>query len=532
VANAIIVGSGAAAAGVAIALSDQPDVQITVLDIGERLEPEKQLLVDTLAAVRFDEWSGIDLEGIVGQPIASRVHGLPEKRTFGSDYPFRNVGQLTGIVASADINPSLISGAYGGFSNIWGAQIMPFSAAVFDDWGIPPIEFEPHYRAILKVVPFAAENDDLSEMFPLFGDPMPLPEVSERTHRVLRAYGRNRRELRSLGITLGKARLAFRASECVRCGLCMTGCPYSLIYSASQTFDDLRRRQRVRYHGGMTVVKVAENDGTATVTALDRADGRIHQFQADRVYLACGAIGTTRIVMNSLALHDVDVVMHESQQFAIPMLSRFRVKDPRGEPAFTLNQFNMAIALDDLGFDVSQIHFYTHNDAFIQALPRILHLGITRPLMVDILRRLTLAIGYLPSWHSPRLRLRSRPAASSDSLPELFVTRDDTPWFRNRFFRTVLRRTIQAASLLDLYPLLPKLMVSAGGKSYHWGATFPYTPDRQSILSSDRIGRVGPWKRIHLVDASVFPNVPATTYQLTVMANSHRIGLESIHLPH
>jgi choline dehydrogenase-like flavoprotein len=32
------------------------------------------------------------------------------------------------------------------------------------------------------------------------------------------------------------------------------------------------------------------------------------------------------------------------------------------------------------------------------------------------------------------------------------------------------------------------------------------------------------WRSIHLVDASVFPTVSATTFTLTIMANAHRIA--------
>ncbi len=94
--------------------------------------------------------------------------------------------------------------------------------------------------------------------------------------------------------------------------------------------------------------------------------------------------------------------------------------------------------------------------------------------------------------------------------------------------RAVLKRLVQSAPLLDLYPLLPMLRLAAGGKSYHWGGSFPHTGDRSAALGSDRLGRVGPWRRIHIVDASVFPNVPAMTFTLTIMANAHRIASETL----
>jgi choline dehydrogenase-like flavoprotein len=46
-------------------------------------------------------------------------------------------------------------------------------------------------------------------------------------------------------------------------------------------------------------------------------------------------------------------------------------------------------------------------------------------------------------------------------------------------------------------------------------------------FESDRLGRPHGWSRVHAVDASVFPSVPATTITLPVMANAHRIGWEA-----
>ena len=118
-----------------------------------------------------------------------------------------------------------------------GAQIMPFSRATFDHWPFGWDEIEPHYRAVLAEVPLAAEDDDYAEHFPLLSARGPLPPVSGRTGRRARPLSTSSDAIRAKGIVVGKARLAFAANSCMRCGLCMTGCPYSLIYSARQTID-------------------------------------------------------------------------------------------------------------------------------------------------------------------------------------------------------------------------------------------------------------------------------------------------------
>jgi ferredoxin len=465
------------------------------------------------------------------QPLKLHSGVLPEKRAYASDFPFRNIGQRDGITATNGGNRSVVSPAYGGFSNVWGAQVMPFAASVFDGWPISAAEMEPHYRDVLNEIPFAGEHDDLAEFFPLIGRPVPLPPTSTRTNRLLAAYASRRGRLNKLGITIGKARLAMAANDCVRCGLCMTGCPYSLIYSASQTFDRLRRSGRIRYETGLLALRLHEDAGRPWVEAREVATGTLRRFEADRVYIACGGIGTTRLVANSLGLFDSVIEMQESRQFTIPFLSAHPTPDPRTEAQFTLNQFNLTVGFDSRAFDLAQLHFYTYNPVFADALPAPLRTRVAGPARRELLRRLSFGIGYLPSWRSPRLSIRIGSSSPDHDLPGIHVSSaGPAPW-RNSMLHAIIGRLLRAAPMLDLYPLLPMLRVAAAGKSYHWGGSFPHTDDHEPMLASDRVGRVGGWQRIHLVDGSVFPTVPATTFTLTVMANANRIAAETLELP-
>jgi ferredoxin len=531
VTTALILGSGPAAAGAALALSRREDLKITVIDIGLRLETERQQLVDLLASSGHSRWDASLVESVSKQPVTSKTTGIPDKSLYGSDYPFRNIGQLDGLTAAAHATTSLISAAYGGFSTVWGSQLMPFTASAFQSWPVSAETMRPHYEAILNQIPFAGEKDDLAGNFPLMHTPVPLPQMSPRSRWVLDAYDRHRPTLNRWGITIGKARLAFNPVECVRCGMCMTGCPYGLIYSAAQTFDTLRRTNRLTYHSGLLALRVGEDADKAFVVAKEIATGRTLRFEADRVYVACGAMGTTRLIGSSLGLFNVGLSMLESQQFLLPMLSLRATSDPRQELDFTLNQFNMIVALNGSPVDISQIHFYSFSPAFIEALPSLLRVPSAERAQVQLLRRLTVALGYLPSWRSPRLLVRLRPASNDASLPGLHIARDPAPLGRNSMLRTVLTRLGQSAPFLDLYPVLPMLRLAAGGKSYHFGGSFPHARNGMSaIFGTDRLGRVRSWQRIHLVDASVFPNIPAMTFTLTIMANAHRIASESLEL--
>ena len=277
-------------------------------------------------------------------------------------------------------------------------------------------------------------------------------------------------------------------------------------------------------------VRAGEEDGRAYVWARENGSDRMRRFEADHVFVACGAIGSTRLVANSLGLFDRTVLVREAAQFVLPFLSMRPTSDPSREPRFTLNQFNMLISPGGGALDLALLHFYTYDSAFEDGLPSFLRRPIARGAKEQLLRRLSVAFGYLPSWASPSLRLRFQPPVADGGLPALEIRRDEEHWRENGMMRAVLARLIRSARYLDLWPVLPSIVFSSGAKSYHFGSSFPHAERRTRELTTDRLGRPGSWDRIHMVDAAVFPNVPATTFTLTVMANAHRIACESLGL--
>jgi choline dehydrogenase-like flavoprotein len=74
-----------------------------------------------------------------------------------------------------------------------------------------------------------------------------------------------------------------------------------------------------------------------------------------------------------------------------------------------------------------------------------------------------------------------------------------------------------------MLPIPGLVQLGSPGKGNHVGGSFPMRR-RPGDLESDVLGRVRGFDRVHVVDASIFPSVPATTVTLTVMANAHRIA--------
>ena len=519
--NILIIGSGPSAAGAALAYADTPNVTITVIDLGLTLEPDHLAARDRLAGSAEGAWDSRDLDLIQHQPVAVGGSKLPEKRTYGSDFPFRDVGQQEGLPTIDAVTAPVVSGAFGGFSNVWGAQTMPFSRSTFDAWPISFDAMAPHYGVALTEMKVSGVHDALDTLFPHLVPLAPLPPVSARTSSVLDAFTKRRAEVESLGITVGHARLALNAPACTRCGLCMTGCPDQLIYSSSQTFSRLIANGTVQYRSGLMALRVDQDDQGPVAVVRDRRTGAIEHLRADRIFVGCGGLGTTRLVLGSLPETTHHLELLESVQFLLPAVSLRGVGDFGADRDFTLNQFNMVYDDTGTGLDLVQVHFYPNNPAMERAFPALVQHRSMAGIRRGALRRLSVGLGYLPSWASPTITFSAH-SGGADALPSITLERAN-PKLPPPMLRRFLGAMTKAAPSLDLWPVLPMVSVSAATKSYHFGGTFPHAA-MPGGYRTDVLGRLDRWSNIHLIDGSVFPSVPATTFTLTVMANAHRIA--------
>jgi len=520
----IVIGSGPAAAGATMALEPTPH-EITVLDIGTTLEEEKLRTLEMLRTQSPEEWQPDNLPTNFGAPSSGMQRGLPEKRSFGSDYPYRDSGQFMGIHVDSEVNQKLVSGAYGGFSTVWGAQFMPFSDSVLREWPVPREGLVEGYKRIFERVPYAAVADDLRSQLPLYAEPLASFHVSDRAAAILRRYYEHRAQVRRRGIVLGHARTAMDQMRCTQCGLCQSGCPYSLIYSSGHTFDELRLRRRVNFRSGWKVHSVGEDEAEAYADAENVRTKERRRFRGDAVIVACGSFKSTQIIASSLKKYDGELRMKESRQFIFPMISIRAVPDPRERLQTTLGQLFLCEDESQEGADASALQIYTYDPSFVDALPRPLNHAALRKPRAELLRRLSVGIGYLPSHLSAEMAVTLGPPTRASELGSISI-RECPSIVQSQRVRRFLRRMMKVAPLLDLWPLTPMMMVAAAGKSYHCGGTLPHVERPREWWQTDSLGRVPNWRHIYVVDGAVFPSIGSTTFTATVMANAYRIGAE------
>jgi choline dehydrogenase-like flavoprotein len=518
-AAAVVIGSGPAGAAAAHALCDA-GLGVTVLDAGDKIEPGRMDLFDALAESDPERWPA-QLARRARSAFPADIRHVPLKPAFGSLFPYvLGDPDLALTSERADLVSSL---AYGGLSNAWGASILPYRQQDIEDWPISLEQLRPHYEAVQRFVPVAAEHDGLHQTLPLYTDAPVALRRSEQMEKVLHELRRHASALRAAGFTFGSSRLAVTVSEhddrrCRYSGMCLYGCPYGSIYNAAHTFDSLRRAGKIDYRGGIYVDHLTEVGDSVTIDFHERGrDAAKGQIAASRVFVACGATSSTRLMLSSMGRAHCVRRMHDSQYFVVPMLTRHVAPVSIATQGNTLAQVFLELEGGHVCEHALHLQLYGYNDIMLAALGKRLPLPKTmlERLSRPVLGRLVVIQGFLHSADSPGLTI----AYGGDRV---HVVGDDVHAGTASVNRLV-RRLAAHARMLGMAPIPGLVHVGRPGKSNHLGGSLPMRRD-PGELETDVLGRVPACQRVHVVDAAVFPSLPATTVTLSVMANAHRIA--------
>lgn len=491
--NWFVIGSGPAGLAAARALLAAGRA-VTMLDVGLTLEPEREAIRAGMAGKPAADWAPA-ARALVAPRLGA---GVPEKLNFGSDYPYRGAAGMAGGLRG--------SFAQGGLSNVWGSAMLPYAQADLAGWPVSAAELAPHYRAVLDFVPMAAVEDGLAADWPLHGTPgAPLPDGAQI--KIFRAaLDANRAKLGAEGLRFGGARLAVRAQDCILCGACLQGCPKNLIFSAARALDG------IDYLPGMRVTRIAEAGDGVRIFARE-ANGAERVFEGARVFVAAGVLHSTEIMLRSLGRGRAEIL--DSQYFLLPLLQLKAAPDVRREHLHSMA--SLFLELNDPAISRFGVHLqiYGYNDILAAALDqkfgwlaRFLPTGL-------LLNRMLIVQGYLHSAQSGRIAVR----LEGDRL-EVTATPSGEALAA---VKRVIGKLQGLAPALRAMPLTPLLQMALPGRGFHSGGSFPMA-EHPGPGQTDTLGRPQGMDRVHMVDAAVFPSIPATTITLSAMANAHRIA--------
>ena len=217
------------------------------------------------------------------------VKGLPKKLVYGSDYAYRAPGELVQIEErGVDL---LVSHALGGLSNAWGANVLPFHDLDITDWPVRVADLYALLSCRLLICGSVGDGGPSQLSISTLHRLSPGVRRSRQAQQLLDDLESHREALTRLGFEYGYSPLAVRSfpkngdAGCVYCGLCLYGCPYSLIYSSAHSLPELESFPGFRYVPGHYVERVEEKHGRVPFMGRRTDTGSREQLTAERVFL-------------------------------------------------------------------------------------------------------------------------------------------------------------------------------------------------------------------------------------------------------
>lgn len=513
--DVIVVGGGAAGTCAALALAGR---RVVVLDVGGEPSGAGAELQRNQYALKA---AGADLfAGLIG-PRFESLHNVhrdylsPKLKAPLLRFVTDGWRELSPVECRG-FDP-VMSFARGGLANAWGAGCYRFDDGELADQPITAADLRAHYDALTEHIGITGEDDDLDRFFGESSGCLPSHQQSRLGRDLQTRYERHRAYFNRRGIFVGAPRLAVlsRAHRGRPAydyqGLEFFKSHLPAIYNPAYTLAELVASGRVTYTRPFLVERFVEHEAHVTVYARHVDTGVVHEFVARRLVLAAGALNSAKIVLRSREDHTSRLPLLDNLISYVPFVSLRHVG--AGVEHESLPIQRNIVCVDEEEWCPVQASFY----------------GVTATLWNDLLfdfpfaardnlrmlKFLLPAMSVVQVFYPDRVRPENHLQLAADgSLRIAYVARP-----RGRLERHLIRalRRIGYAS----WPSLCKY--PSPGNSFHYAGCLPMRAD-PGPLETDRDGRLGGSRRVHVADAACFASLPSKNLTFTIMANAHRIG--------
>lgn len=529
----VVVGSGLSAVGALKALISS-GIEPVVVDVGRRLEPDKEELKLRLSMSNPDAWSAEDIKSLSTNKSTKPITKVPKKLALGSDYFYSTDSQkAVGFKNFSESSPPY-SLALGGFSSGWGGAYLPPAESELQEWPVTHETILMHMRECFKEIPCSEPVDEISKFFPPLSPEKSLVLGLTKGEKKLasRLKGATRTNSDSPEL-FGQARLLTRVKSsgtlkgCLNCGYCNAGCVYDAIYRAEIDIERMKSNRQIVYLGGLNVLTISESGSSVKITVLNLNDDKESVIECDLLFLAAGAVNSSRILLQSQKMTGREIEIKKTGGFIQPYasLSHYPVAWPNKNTQSTfflefqepkvskhwvhaqLSQPN-ELVLSKMGLDNARINS--------------LHGKLAKFASGNLLVAMVNTHSDLGSKYIVRIGTNFvKGIAQIESKQVLHPNQKEITKLLTKRLSRILRRK-------NFLPLNFLRQESHSAVGYHFGASFPMRANPLAPTDSDELGRPFGWKHVHVVDTSVLPSIPGTTVGMLTMANAHRIASRAV----
>jgi len=526
--DVIVVGSGASATSAAYPLVRQ-GLSVLMLDVGNidmqyspliPHAPFPELRRTDHQQHRYflgDEFEGIPSGGVrVGAQ-------LTPPRTFIQE------GTETLTPLRTTSFSALESLALGGLAAGWGAVAVQFDDQDLVGYPINYRDLAPHYETISGRIGISGARDDLLPFYGECSSLQPPLDLDSCGETILSRYVKKRQRLNRRGVYVGRPRLAAlsrplgsrRAQEYHDMDY-YTDIGRS-VFRPAFAVEELQTLANFRYLKPYLVERFTERDrgDSVQVDARNTETGNLESFQARRVILAAGTLGTARIVLRSLNRYGTPVPILANPYTYVPCINTAMLGKVASNRRHSLTQVGVIFEPNANG--ESRVHgqAYSYRSLLLFKLAKESFLPVPASFRVsrDLLNAFVIFGIHHEDRPAPEKHCVLYPAehGRAESLEVNYRTNAETERRQARTERILLRSFRE----LGCWPI--KRIRPGHGASIHYGGTVPMTDDERELTVTPSC-RLRGTKSVYLADGSVLPNLPAKALTLTLMANAERVG--------
>ena len=405
------------------------------------------------------------------------------------------------------IEPPLPSLVFGGYSNVWGGVVSPLDLDHYKDWGEEITDLLNGFREVGKYMKLHSNSNNTLYEKSIVNN-LPISNREEKIYRRLLT-------LKSTNLSFDYSCLAFNRvideKICTKCGEYSWSCNNRTVWSPKRYFSELIAEKKITYLEGSRVSKVIRLDSGNINAQLINQDNKSEERVFNKVFLGAGAIGTSKIIVNSpnkintISLNTNDLV-------SIPYLAFYK-----GEPK--------KHTFSDLFIKYSKNKYHSFGQLY----------GFSNNLLQLSREAVPLAIK-MKKYLKPILKYSGGIFLYLDQkVSSTFIVKKEgeNEVTINRGSKTSLLKAIRI--LTNIYINLMRrgiwVIPFVGtfrkyGSSNHYGSQFAMrtaTTRESGTFPSDELGRIINYENLHIIDSSVLPLLPSGPITYTVMANSYRI---------
>lgn len=532
-ARCTVIGSGPS--GLHFALSAlQAGHSVDMIDVG-RTSPAVVNARDSFVQLKENledpasYFLGENLAGVLLPGAQEEFYGIPPSR----NYALESVPQLQ--VEAREFSP-MFSFARGGLAQIWTGGCYPFNDAELEGFPFGHDELAPFYSQVSKRIGISGvADDDLARFMPSHDSLLDPLLLDEHSALLLSCYGEKRQSIQQkLGGYLGRARHSVLSRDtgsrkaCQYLGRCLWGCPSGALYTPSMTFDECIKFPNFTYHGDHYVTHFEYNNQGRidSVAAESIRDSRVHKFPVEKLVLAAGTLGTSKIFLQSIYRNTGKVEklhgLMDNRQVLVPFVNLKMIGRPCNGDSYQYNQ--LALGLEGV-----------HPREYVHGLVTTLKTAMIHPLLekfpfdlrtsLRLFRNIHAALGVVNlNFHDTRRQDNyvSLDIATDASNPRLVMSYTPPEGEAERITRTLKRLK---KVLWQLGCIVPPGMtyVRPMGASVHYAGTLPMSAAKQPCAVSNDC-RSHDFSNLYIADGATFPFLPAKNITFTLMANASRVA--------